>query len=79
MVRDFKLEHKDRLGSCVGILASTLCIGQLFSAILWGWLSDKVGLRRVILSGLVGSAVFGSLFGISKSDTFALITRLLCG
>jgi MFS family permease len=79
MVRDFKLDQEDRLGSYVGILASTFCIGQLFSAIPWGWLSDKVGRRPVILSGLVGSAVFGSLFGISKNYTFALITRFLCG
>jgi MFS family permease len=46
---------------------------------MWGWLSDRWGRRPVLLLGLIGNTICGSLFGLSKSLKWAIVTRSLCG
>ncbi|KAJ2962067.1 hypothetical protein NQZ79_g2729 [Umbelopsis isabellina] len=42
-------------------------------------LSDRIGRRPVILSGLMGTMISIFLFGLSKSFAWAILSRSLCG
>lgn len=42
-------------------------------------LSDRIGRRPVILTGLTGTMISIFLFGLSKSFAWAIISRALCG
>ncbi|KAJ2998860.1 hypothetical protein HDV02_003970 [Globomyces sp. JEL0801] len=77
---DFGIAKDDRsLGVYVGMLSSVFCVAQLFTSLPWGWVSDRVGRRPVIIIGLLGNAVFCTLFGSSKTFAFAMVMRSLCG
>jgi MFS family permease len=49
------------------------------SSYFWGWLSDKVGRRQVLLwcTSLMGIATLA--FGFSKSFEVALVIRFITG
>jgi MFS family permease len=45
----------------------------------WGMLSDRIGRRPVILTGLIGTISSILLFGLSQSFMWAILSRSLCG
>lgn len=51
----------------------------IYTGIHWGMLSDRIGRRPVILTGLTGTMMSIFLFGLSKSFAWAIISRALCG
>jgi len=80
MVRDFKLTDDDsQLGYYAGIIASSFTICQFLSSSFWGYLSDRVGRRPVLLIGLIGNTVCTLLFGLSKSFWQAILFRSING
>ncbi|KAI9298867.1 MFS general substrate transporter [Neoconidiobolus thromboides FSU 785] len=80
MVKSFHLsENSGDIAYYAGFVASSFAIAQFISGVPWGMLSDKIGRRPVILLGLLGTASSLTLFGLSKSLPFAIVTRSLCG
>jgi MFS family permease len=77
MVKDFGIAEKN-IGTHVGIIASSFSLAQ-FSALLWGWLSDRIGRRKILLFGLIGNVVTFTLFGLSTSFPMAVVTRAMTG
>ncbi|CAE6365194.1 unnamed protein product [Rhizoctonia solani] len=67
------------LGYYSGFVEGLFAIAQFCTVCFWGSLSDRIGRRPVLISGLCG--VIGStiLFGLSKSFTMMLISRALSG
>jgi DHA1 family tetracycline resistance protein-like MFS transporter len=55
----------------LGLLFAIFSLMQLLFAPFWGRLSDKVGRRPVLITGLLGTAAAYALF--AKADTLALI------
>lgn len=53
----------------VGIAFSSIAIGTVLTLILWGMLADRIGERRVLAIGLLGTAA--AMFGAATADTFA--------
>ena len=51
----FWAEHFGAAPDIVALLMSTYAICQFASAFFWGWLSDRVGRKSIILISLVGS------------------------
>ena len=49
------------------------------TAPIYGLVSDRFGRKPVLVFGLVGSAVFLTFFGASRSLVQAIIWRALCG
>ena len=78
MVRDFGYDEKN-IGYYVGFIASSFSLAQLFTAMWWGYLSDKIGRRPVLLIGLIGNSISTCSFGLSNSLLWAVLSRSACG
>ncbi|GAB1520632.1 hypothetical protein RhiTH_003714 [Rhizoctonia solani] len=67
------------LGYYSGLVEGVFALAQFCTVCFWGSLSDKIGRRPVLITGLCG--VIGStiMFGLSKSFTMMLISRALSG
>ncbi|RKP07545.1 major facilitator superfamily domain-containing protein, partial [Thamnocephalis sphaerospora] len=79
-VRDFKVtDDPNQTAYYVGILASVFAVSQFISGIPWGWLSDRIGRRPVVLLGLTTTTICTLLFGFSKSYAWAITLRVLAG
>lgn len=57
----------------------TTNLDKFLIGIHWGILSDRIGRRPVILCGMIGTIISITLFGLSKSYIWALLSRSLCG
>jgi MFS family permease len=62
-----------------GLLISAYAFGEVLTAVMWGYASDKLGRKPIVLFGLVGVAISCVMFGLAKSFTVALIARLIGG
>ncbi|KAI8590308.1 major facilitator superfamily domain-containing protein [Geranomyces variabilis] len=67
------------LGTYVGVITSAFCVAQLVTAIPWGYASDRIGRKPVLLIGLTGNAIFMTLFGAAGKYWEALLFRCICG
>ncbi|KAJ2995153.1 hypothetical protein HDV02_001038 [Globomyces sp. JEL0801] len=79
MVKDFGLSKEEDIGYSVGFIASAFSFAQLLTSMMWGWLSDRYGRRPILLFGLIGNSVSILMFGLSKSLTWAIVSRFACG
>ena len=66
-------------GFWIGLMMMAYSSAQFLFSPFWGSLSDRIGRRPVILTGLVGNTVFFTVFGLSSSLLMALIARFLAG
>ncbi|ORY01402.1 MFS general substrate transporter [Basidiobolus meristosporus CBS 931.73] len=79
-VRDFNfVKDESEVGYYAGYIASSFAVAQVLTGIPWGILSDRIGRRPVILMGFFGTFMGTFLFGFSKSLTWAIVTRSMCG
>ncbi|KAJ3157517.1 hypothetical protein HDU86_003166 [Geranomyces michiganensis] len=67
------------LGSYVGVITSAFCVAQLITAIPWGYASDRIGRKPVLLIGLTGNTVCMTFFGLAGKYWEAVLFRTLCG
>jgi MFS transporter, DHA1 family, tetracycline resistance protein len=63
----------------VGLLSTSFSLMQFLFAPVWGRLSDIVGRRPVILTGLLGSALSYLAFGLAASLPMLFAARILAG
>lgn len=71
-----------RLGASsvqVGLILSLYAIAQLLFLPAWGWLSDRVGRRPVLLVSLAGTAVAFLLLAVAESVAAIYVARILGG
>ncbi|KAI5307418.1 hypothetical protein KEM55_008329, partial [Ascosphaera atra] len=67
------------VGFYVGVIASAFAIAQFATNFLWGWLSDRIGRKPVILVGTVLTAVCFVLFGLCKRLWQAIAVQAAMG
>ncbi|KAA1088975.1 hypothetical protein PGT21_002805 [Puccinia graminis f. sp. tritici] len=80
MLEDLKVsEDPKQIGYYAGAIESLFAIAQLLTAIFWGRLSDRIGRKPVMLTGLLGMAVSVILFGLQKTYLGLIISRFLAG
>lgn len=80
MVRDFHItDDPNRIAFYAGLVTSAFTFAEFSTGFLWGRLSDRIGRKPVILTGLTGTALSVLMFGFSKNLTMALTARALGG
>ncbi|XP_066933283.1 uncharacterized protein [Clytia hemisphaerica] len=78
MVSSFGYSDRQR-GTYAGMIASSLFVGRFFGGYFWGWLTDKIGRRPVLLISASLTYFATIAFGFSTNFYFAVITRFLQG
>lgn len=78
MVRDFGVNEKD-ISFYAGMVTSAFTFAEFSTGMLWGRLSDKIGRKPVLLTGLAGTAISVLAFGFAPNIWVALIARALGG
>ena len=63
----------------IGLITSFYALGLVLFLPLWGWISDRIGRRPVLLVSLLGTAVSFVLLAIAHSLAMALFARFLGG
>ena len=79
MAASFPNINKDQVGVYVGTIASAFALAQFVTNYFWGWLSDRVGRKPVILLGTILTAVCFVAFGLCKTLWQAILVQSLIG
>ncbi|MEK9672844.1 MAG: MFS transporter [Rhodospirillaceae bacterium] len=72
-------EHFKATPETVGLLMATYSFAQFFAAPLWGRLSDRIGRRPVLLTGLAGAALAYCWLAFSDSLWMLFAARAVGG
>lgn len=67
----------DRAGFIAGWLGTSLIVGRLPTAVLWGAASDRFGRRTCLLASFLSIAIGNVMFGLCRSLVEALIARFV--
>lgn len=79
MTSTFPEVDPSQVGFYVGIIASAFALAQFSTNFYWGWLSDRIGRKPVILAGTVLTSVCFLAFGFCKTLGQAVAVQLLMG
>ena len=79
MVATFKDVHAGQVGLYVGLIASSFALAQFTTNFFWGWLSDRIGRKPVILIGTILTAVCFVAFAFCKTLWQAIIVQVFTG
>jgi MFS family permease len=80
MVEDFHVtEDKSQISFYAGLVTSAFTFAEFSTGLLWGRLSDRIGRKPVLLTGLFGTGLSVLVFGFAPNLTVALIARALGG
>lgn len=80
MVVSFNVTNDDRqISVYAGMITSAFAFAEFSTGVLWGKLSDRVGRKPVLISGLAGTLLSMLLFGFAPSLPVALLGRALGG
>ena len=80
MVKSFNISDDDRqIAIYAGMVTSAFAIAEFSCSVPWGKLSDHVGRKPVLLTGLAGTGLSMILFGFSTNLPLALVARALGG
>ncbi|KAF8969114.1 member of major facilitator superfamily multidrug-resistance, DHA1 sub-family [Flammula alnicola] len=81
LIRDLGITQGDesRVGYYVGLMQSLFFLTQAFTVLHWSRISDRVGRKPVILTGLAGLSASMYCFGLSKTFWGLVLSRSLNG
>jgi MFS family permease len=80
MVKSFGVTTDERqIAIYAGMVTSVFAVAEFSASIFWGWLSDKVGRKPILLTGLAGTGISMLMFGFAPNLHTALLARLMGG
>ncbi|KAG6370555.1 major facilitator superfamily domain-containing protein [Boletus reticuloceps] len=79
LLADLRVAEPEQVGFYSGLVESAYSLAQVFSVYQWGRISDIVGRRPVVFTGLVGIAVTTIAFGLSTSFAGIVASRFFGG
>ncbi|KAF7293024.1 Major facilitator superfamily multidrug-resistance DHA1 sub-family [Mycena indigotica] len=81
LIRDVGITNGDetKVGYYVGIMQSLFFLTQAMTVLYWSRLSDQIGRKPVILSGLIGLSISMYCFGLSRTFWGLVLSRSLNG
>lgn len=79
MVSSFPDVGQGQVGLYVGLVASTFALAQFATSFFWGWFSDRIGRKPVVLTGTLFTAVGFVAFGFCKTLWQAILVQIFIG
>lgn len=80
MVQSFKITQNDeQITFYAGLITSAFAFAEAISSMFWGRLSDRIGRKPVLLTGLAGTGLSMLIFGFSSNLALAITARCLGG
>ncbi|KAL8728717.1 MAG: hypothetical protein Q9166_005204 [cf. Caloplaca sp. 2 TL-2023] len=79
MASTFPEVDVDQVGLYVGLIASSFALAQFATGFLWGWLSDRIGRKPVVLVGTLCTAACFLAFGFCRTLWQAIIVQVMMG
>ena len=80
MVKSFNITTDERqIAMYAGMVTSAFAMAEFLASIFWGRLSDRVGRKPILLTGLAGTGISMVVFGFAPSLPIALLARALGG
>ncbi|KAI9786308.1 MAG: hypothetical protein M1816_008049 [Peltula sp. TS41687] len=79
MASTFPEVDPSQVGLYVGLIASAFALAQFATGFLWGWLSDHIGRKPVILLGTLLTAACMFAFGFCRTLWQAVLVQALMG
>ncbi|KAI9054926.1 hypothetical protein LZ554_002069 [Drepanopeziza brunnea f. sp. 'monogermtubi'] len=80
MIQDFAVTTNEaETAVYAGMVTSAFAFAEFSSGVPWGKLSDRIGRKPVLLTGLAGTALSMLIFGFAPSLPVALLARALGG
>lgn len=79
MTKSFPEVKEGQTGLYVGLIASSFALAQFTTNFFWGWLSDKVGRKPVIITGTFLTMVSFLAFGFCRTLWQAVLVQALMG
>ncbi|KAK8251615.1 MFS transporter-like protein [Phyllosticta capitalensis] len=79
MATTFPEVTEEKVGLYVGLIASSFALAQFATNFFWGWLSDRIGRKPVILMGTLFTAACFVAFGFCKTLWQAIIVQIFMG
>ncbi|KAK5096701.1 hypothetical protein LTR24_002463 [Lithohypha guttulata] len=80
MVQSFDLTNDEtKLSIYSGMLITAFAFAEFSTGVIWGRISDRIGRRSVLISGLAGTCLSMLCFGFSTNLWTAVLSRALGG
>ncbi|KAL8826778.1 MAG: hypothetical protein Q9170_007273 [Blastenia crenularia] len=79
MASTFPDVNPDQVGLYVGLIASSFALAQFATNFLWGWISDRIGRKPVVLMGTISTAACFLAFGFCRTLWQAIIVQVIMG
>ncbi|KAG4428561.1 hypothetical protein IFR05_015957 [Cadophora sp. M221] len=80
MIQDFGVaKTTSEISVYAGMVTSAFAFAEFSSGVAWGKLSDRIGRKPVLLTGLAGTALSMLIFGFAPNLPVALLARALGG
>ena len=79
MASTFPEVNPGQVGVYVGTIASAFALSQMVTGLFWGWLSDRIGRKPVILCGTILTAACFVAFGFCRTLWQAVMVQAMMG
>ncbi|KAF2465866.1 MFS transporter-like protein [Lindgomyces ingoldianus] len=79
MASTFPEVKEGQVGLYVGLIASSFALAQFATNFFWGWLSDRIGRKPVILLGTLLTLACFVAFGFCKTLWQAVVVQMFMG
>lgn len=79
MASTFPEVKEGQVGLYVGLIASSFALAQFATNFFWGWLSDRIGRKPVVLMGTILTACCFVAFGFCRTLWQAIIVQAMMG
>lgn len=79
MASSFPEVKEGQVGLYVGLIASSFALAQFATNFFWGWLSDRIGRKPVVLTGTFLTACCFIAFGCCRTLWQAILVQVLMG
>lgn len=80
MIETFDITSDDtQISMYAGMLITSFAFAEFSTGVIWGRISDRVGRKPVLITGLIGTALSMVSFGFATSLPAAIVARALGG